>query len=177
MKSTKKIRYGALALLCALSITSGAAAFARTGTATRLFAIAGRPAVKVMLSGTTTRDGNDVTLGKAGAVHTNDVLRWTITSENDGDAPALDYKTVGQIPHGTTLVAGSTVANANVAVSYSIDNGKTYATQPMIEERQADGTVKIVSAPIAMYTQVRYEWADALAAGGKLNASYKVRVK
>jgi hypothetical protein len=29
-----------------------------------------------------------------------------------------------------------------------------------------------------MYTQVRYEWADALAGGGaKLNASYKVRVK
>jgi len=28
-----------------------------------------------------------------------------------------------------------------------------------------------------MYTQVRYEWADALAAGGKLTAQYKVRVK
>jgi len=27
-----------------------------------------------------------------------------------------------------------------------------------------------------MYTQVRYEWADPLNVGSKLNASYKVRL-
>jgi hypothetical protein len=47
----------------------------------------------------------------------------------------------------------------------------------MVEEKQADGSVKQVPAPVSMYTQVRYEWSDALAGGGKLNASYKVRVK
>ena len=60
---------------------------------------------------------------------------------------------------------------------YSIDNGKTYSAQPTIEEKQADGTVKTVAAPVSMYTQLRYEWADPLASGGKLQASYKVRVK
>jgi hypothetical protein len=34
-----------------------------------------------------------------------------------------------------------------------------------------------VAAPVSMYTEVRYEWSDALAPGGKLSASYKVRVK
>ena len=37
--------------------------------------------------------------------------------------------------------------------------------------------MKTVPAPVSMYTEVRYEWSDALAAGGKLSASYKVRVK
>jgi hypothetical protein len=37
--------------------------------------------------------------------------------------------------------------------------------------------MKQVAAPVSMYTQVRYEWADPLAAGGKLAASYQVRVK
>jgi hypothetical protein len=37
--------------------------------------------------------------------------------------------------------------------------------------------VKKVPAPVSMYTEVRYEWSDSLAAGGKLSASYKVRVR
>ena len=47
----------------------------------------------------------------------------------------------------------------------------------MIDEKQADGTIKKVAAPVSMYTQVRFEWADPLAAGGKMVASYQVRVK
>jgi hypothetical protein len=47
----------------------------------------------------------------------------------------------------------------------------------MIEEKQADGSMKRVPAPASMYTEIRYEWADPLAQGGKLSASYKVRVK
>ena len=69
------------------------------------------------------------------------------------------------------------VAEGGSVVTYSIDGGKSYSTLPLVEERQPDGTVKMVPAPVSMYTEVRYEWADALAAGGKLSASYKVRVK
>jgi hypothetical protein len=85
---------------------------------------------------------------------------------------------VGHIPRGTTLVVGSATADGTATVVYSIDNGKTFSAAPQIEEKQADGTVKLVPAPVSMYTQLRYEWADTLAGGGsKLNASYKVRVK
>ncbi|HYY58102.1 MAG TPA: hypothetical protein VE842_12280, partial [Pyrinomonadaceae bacterium] len=74
-------------------------------------------------------------------------------------------------------IAGSATADGAATVVYSIDNGKTYAAEPVVEEKQADGSVKVVPAPTSMYTQVRYEWTDALAGGSKLNASYKVRVK
>jgi hypothetical protein len=69
------------------------------------------------------------------------------------------------------------VAEYGAAVSYSIDGGKNFAAQPTIEEKQADGTTKRVAAPASLYTQVRYEWSDPLAAGSTLSASYKVRVK
>jgi hypothetical protein len=62
-------------------------------------------------------------------------------------------------------------------VTYSIDNGKTYSAAPTIQERQADGSVKQVPAPVAMYTQVRYEWSDPLAANAKNSTTYKVRVR
>jgi hypothetical protein len=62
-------------------------------------------------------------------------------------------------------------------VTYSIDGGKSFAAQPVIEEKQADGTKKTIPAPASMYTQVRYDWNDPLAAGATLSASYKVRVK
>jgi len=84
---------------------------------------------------------------------------------------------VGHIPCGMTFVAGSANAEGNAKAVYSIDGGKSYSAQPTIEEKQADGTVKRVPAPVAMYTEIRYEWADPFAKGGKLTASYKVRVK
>jgi uncharacterized repeat protein (TIGR01451 family) len=137
----------------------------------------GRPDVKVLLSGAIERGSEVVPVEKVQSVNPGEILHWTITSQNDGEAPAREYKAVGQIPRGTTLVAGSASADGSATVVYSIDNGKTYSAAPVVEEKQADGSVKLVPAPVSMYTQVRYEWTDALAGGGKLNASYKVRVK
>ena len=80
------------------------------------------------------------------------------------------------IPRGTEFVADSAKADGAKAV-FSIDGGKSYSPQPTIEEKQADGSVKRKPAPVSMYTDVRYEWADSLAQGGKVTASYRVRVK
>ena len=137
----------------------------------------GRPEVKVELSGSVERGGSRLPLDKVENVKPGEILDWQIVSSNDGAGAARDYKAVGHIPAGTTLVAGSAAGEGGSTVTYSIDGGKTYSTQPVVEERQADGTVKKVPAPVSMYTEVRYEWSDALAAGGKLSASYKVRVK
>jgi len=136
----------------------------------------GRPAVKVMLSGMVERDDNKVPVEKAALVKSGEILDWTINAENTGNAAALAYKAVGHIPRGTEFVAGSAKADGAKTV-FSIDGGKSYSPQPMIEEKQPDGSVKRVPAPSSMYTEVRYEWADPLAQGGKLSATYKVRVK
>jgi uncharacterized repeat protein (TIGR01451 family) len=172
-KLKKNLRVLPLAALCLL-VLGGAAALAQRQLKS---AAVGRPEVKVMLSGTVLRDQDKLPLEKVEKVNPGEILDWTITSENAGNAPAISYKTVGQIPKGTTYVAGSATADGSTTVVYSIDNGQTYSVQPMIDEKQPDGSIKKVAAPVSMYTQVRYEWADPLAADSKLSAAYKVRVK
>ncbi len=142
-----------------------------------MIASAVRPEVKMQLSGMVERDSTLVPLEKASAVKPGEVLDWTITSENSGSTAALAYKTIGHIPHGTVFIAGSAKADGTVKIVYSIDGGRSYSNQPIIDVKQADGTVKPVPAPVSMYSEIRYEWADPLAQGSKLSASYKVRVK
>lgn len=172
-KLKKNLRALPLAALCLL-VLGGAAALAQRQLKS---ASLGRPEVKVVLSGAVLRDQQKLPLEKVEKVNPGEILDWTITSENGGNAPAISYKTVGQIPKGTTFVAGSATADGSTTVVYSIDNGQTYSVQPMIDEKQPDGSIKKVAAPVSMYTQVRYEWADPLAADSKLSAAYKVRVK
>jgi uncharacterized repeat protein (TIGR01451 family) len=169
-----KKRWGAgpLVALC-LVATFGAAALAQR----QMGAKNGRPEVKVQLSGSVEREGASLSLDKVENVKPGEVLDWQIVSLNEGAGDARDYKAVGHIPAGTSFVQGSAAAEGGSTVTYSVDGGKTFSAQPIIVQRQADGTEKQVPAPVSMYTEVRYEWSDALAAGGKLSASYKVRVK
>jgi uncharacterized repeat protein (TIGR01451 family) len=169
----KKLGAAPLLALCAVVLIGGAA-FAQRQLKS---ASGGRPEVKVELTGSVERAGQRLSLDKVENVKPGEILDWQIVSSNDGAGEAHDYKTVGHIPEGTTFVAGSAAAESGSTVTYSIDGGKTFASQPVVEERQPDGTVKKVPAPVSMYTEVRYEWSDSLAAGGKLSASYKVRVR
>ncbi|HEY5885698.1 MAG TPA: hypothetical protein VIT88_13480 [Pyrinomonadaceae bacterium] len=136
-----------------------------------------RPLVRIFLAGDIERDSKKIAVENAGAVMPGEVLNFTLSSVNEGGAPAREYRAIGQIPPGATYVTGSAVSEGNTKVTYSIDDGKEFSTSPMIDEKQPDGTIKKVVAPISMYTQVRFEWADPLVAGGKLVASYQVRVK
>lgn len=172
-KFKKNLRTLPVVVLCLLAL-GGAAAFAQ-----RQFKLIGRarPEIKVVLSGMVERDGARIPVEKASAVKPGEILDWTITSANEGDASASDYKAVAKIPAGTQFIAGSASADGSASVTYSIDNGKSFSPKPTIDEKQPDGSIKKVPAPVNMYTQLRYEWADPLVQGGKLNASYKVRLK
>lgn len=106
------------------------------------------------------RDSKKIPVEKAGPVAPGEVVSFTMNSVNEGAAPAREYRAVGQIPHGSTFVAGSAQGDRNTQVSYSINGGQQFSSKPMIDEKQADGTTKKVAAPASMYTQVRFEWAD-----------------
>jgi uncharacterized repeat protein (TIGR01451 family) len=172
---TLKSKFGSFmfAVFCLLALGSVA------GFAQRHFmaAAVARPEIKIELAAVVERDNDLVPVEKANIVKQGETLDWTIKSENSGAAAAIDYKTVGRIPAGTTFVAGSAKVEGSAKVVYSLDGGKSYAANPTVDEKQADGSVKKVSAPVSMYTNVRYEWADPLAPGGHVTASYKVRVK
>jgi hypothetical protein len=173
MTRLKNRRGAPLLALVVVALVGGAAFAQRQLKATG----GGRPEVKVELSGSVERGGARLALDKVENVKPGEILDWQIVSSNEGSGEAREYKAVGHIPAGTALVAGTAAGENGSTVTYSIDGGKTYSTQPVIQERQPDGSVKTVPAPVSLYTEVRYEWSDALAAGGKLSASYKVRVK
>jgi uncharacterized repeat protein (TIGR01451 family) len=136
-----------------------------------------RPLVKLVLTGAIERDSKKIAVEKAGPVSPGEVVSFTMNSVNEGSAPAREYRAVGQIPRGSTFVVGSALAGNTVQVTYSINDGQQFSSNPTIDEKQADGTIKKVAAPVSMYTQVRFEWTDPLAAGGTLVASYQVRIK
>src|ERR1700686_3709631 len=143
MKSKKSFTALLMAVLTLLVV--GAAGFAQ-----RPFMLtnAARPEVKMQLAGVVERDSALVALDKTTVVNPGEILDWTITSENSGNAAALEYKTVGHIPPGATFVANSPRADGAKA-GYSLDGGKSYSAQPMIEVKQVDGSTKRVTAPVA----------------------------
>ncbi len=177
MTKLKKM-FRTLPLWALILVAAGSAAGAMTVARNHVVVKeAGRPEVKVTLAGTIERGGKLLTLDKVGAVNPGEILQWNIATVNEGDGSAHGYKSVSRVPEGTVFIAGSAHGESGAAVTYSIDKGQTFVSLPLIEEKQPDGSTKQVPAPVSMYTEVRYEWNVALAAGGKLSASYKVRVK
>ena len=164
-------------LMVAVFALSGLMVFAANNeTVSRALNIA-RPDVKVQISGTVQRDDKTVLLEKAETVKAGEVLAWNISSANEGTADAQNYRVVGQVAKGTTFIAGTAKGEGSPAITYSIDDGKTFSAQPLIDEKQPDGTIKKVPAPVSMYTQVKFEWATPIVSDTKVNATYRVRVK
>lgn len=172
MRLVKQVGTLPVITLCLLVLGSAAA------VAQRKFVIlrTGRPDVKILLSGVVERNNAPVPVEKATIVNSGEIMDWTITSKNEGDAPAREYKAVGVVPPGTQLVAGSVSADGSARVTYSIDQGRSFYAQPTVDEKQPDGSTKKVPAPVSMYTHIRYEWSDPLNQGAQLSAFYKVRL-
>src|ERR1041385_1007454 len=154
LKSKKKLSVVVTASM--ILMLAGVAGFAQRHF---MLANAARPEVKVQLAGNVERDSKLIALDKSTVVNPGEILDWTITSENSGNAPALEYKTVGHIPGGTDFVPGSAHASGAKTVS-SIFGDKSFSRQPIMEENKADGSTKRVPAPASMYTEIRYDWSE-----------------
>jgi uncharacterized repeat protein (TIGR01451 family) len=173
----KTSKYGRIGILvaCFLMIAGGVTVLASTESGKRMLGLA--PSVKVSLTGTVERDKKVQKLGNKTVVNPGEKIDWNLSSVNEGNADANGFKTNAKIPEGTMYVANSASGDNSPNVGFSIDGGKTYSAQPMIEEKQADGSVKQVAAPVSMYSNVEFQWKGALAAGSKLEAVYQVSVK
>lgn len=163
-------------LVMGLFILSGMVVFAAKNEMVSRALDFARPDVKIQMSGSVKRENNSLLLNKVEQVKQGEILDWNISSSNEGDGDAKNFRVVGQIPQGTIFVEGSAKGENQPQVTYSLD-GRNFSAQPTINETQADGTVKKVAAPVSMYTQLRFEWASPLASRSKLNAAYQVRVK
>lgn len=166
-----------LKLVIALFALSGMIAFAATNEQVSRALNITRPDVRIQISGTVERNGQNFPVEEVKAVTAGEMLDWKVNSVNKGNAAAENYQVIGQIPAGTSFVAGSARGSETGRVTFSIDDGKSFSERPVIDEQQADGTVKKVAAPASMYTQLKFELKASLAADENFEAAYRVSVK
>ena len=106
-----------------------------------------------------------------------DLLVYTIHTSNVGDHPALNTNVEDPVPPGTTLDMAS-VSTAGATVQASLDGGKSWQAFPArVSVKQADGTVKDVSAPATSYTNLRWTFHEPLAPGEERDVLFKVRIQ
>jgi uncharacterized repeat protein (TIGR01451 family) len=111
---------------------------------------------------------------KQAAVVPSNLLRYTLAANNHSTTPMKQFVMTQPVPSRTVLVADSVklLDNVGANITYSIDNGKTYSAQPMV---QVQG--KPQPAPIDRYTHLRIQPDRALAEKQPITAQYQVRVK
>jgi uncharacterized repeat protein (TIGR01451 family) len=111
---------------------------------------------------------------KQAAVVPGNLLRYTLAANNHTTTPMKQFVMTQPVPQRTVLVADSVklLDNVGASVTYSIDNGKTYSAQPMV---QVQGKPQL--APIDSYTHLRIQPDRALAEKQPITAQYQVRVK
>ncbi len=105
-----------------------------------------------------------------------DVLRYTVTGENAGDATANNFVITQPIPTQTMYVLDSAASSNSATVTYSIDNGTTFSAEPTIQVDD-NGTLIEQPAPPESYTHVRWSFEQSLVAQEEVQASYEVTIK
>jgi uncharacterized repeat protein (TIGR01451 family) len=133
-----------------------------------------RPDVKLNLIAER-RDGESWQGGSLNNARPGDVLRYSLKGKNQGNRAASNFTLTQPIPNRTVYVAQSATGTAQI--TYSIDKGKTYSAQPMIQVKRADGSLESRPAPAESYTHVRWKFQNAIEPGANVSAFYQVRVR
>ena len=112
-------------------------------------------------------------------VQPGDVLRYQITGLNQGNAPAKNLTVTQPVPIGTVyLLESVTLPEVKGAkVTYSIDGGKTFTTQPLVTVTLFDGQEKNQPAPAELYTHIRWNFGELLTPKTSVAATYQVKVR
>ncbi|MBE9126551.1 MULTISPECIES: DUF11 domain-containing protein [unclassified Coleofasciculus] len=110
-------------------------------------------------------------------VQPGDVLRYSVNSQNAGDAAAKNLVVTQPIPQKTMYEIGSATSNNGAKTTYSIDNGNSFVDKPMVKVTLPDGTVEEQPAPADTYTHVRWQFGSGLDPAAGVKASYQVKVR
>ncbi len=112
-------------------------------------------------------------------VQPKDVLRYSVTGANNGNKAVKNLAINQPVPRGMVYVLSSATVNANsgAKITYSIDGGKTYVTNPTVQVKLANGQTETRPAPDTAYTHVRWNFGDSVAAKAAVKGTYQVKVR
>ncbi len=176
MRNAKSVFSRSLILVFGLVVlTGGITVLAKTESGKKLLGF--RPEVKISLTANVERDNKLQSIDPKVIVNPGEKIHWNLVSKNEGNANAEGFKTIAKIPEGTSYVNGTAKGEDSANIAFSIDGGKSFSNNPLVDEKQADGTVRKVSAPVSAYTNIQFQWENSLVAGDQLAAEYQVQVK
>ncbi|MFK8182016.1 MAG: hypothetical protein AB8B99_01490 [Phormidesmis sp.] len=107
----------------------------------------------------------------------NDVLRYVVASENEGEMSANNLVITQPIDKAMTYKLGSAQGNDIAVITYSIDEGETFVAEPMVEVIVEGGVKELKPAPAEAYTHVKWDFTQALGAEEAISVAHEVVVK
>jgi uncharacterized repeat protein (TIGR01451 family) len=131
----------------------------------------------------TTKNGKPTTQwqaldAKQAAVVPGNVLRYRLNASNVGNRVAKNFVITQPIPARTVFVGNSVSFGekageiARAAVSYSVDQGKTFSAKPTVSVKG-----QVQPAPTSAYTHLRIQLNQPIAPQSAIAAQYQVRVQ
>jgi uncharacterized repeat protein (TIGR01451 family) len=111
------------------------------------------------------------------SVNPGDVLRYTVSGKNAGQAAAKKLVVTQPVPKQTLYVLDSATPAPGAQMTFSIDGGKSFVAKPMVKVTLPDGKLTEKPAPAEAYSHVRWEYGADLAADAEVKASYQVKVR
>jgi uncharacterized repeat protein (TIGR01451 family) len=114
----------------------------------------------------TTNDGYklvSVTSAKPG-----DTIVYSVTANNISDRAVNKLRIDQKIRPGTVYVANSATPISNASLMFSIDGGKSFSPQPIVNKKPA---------PANAYTNIRWSYFGSFAPKSKSNVSYEVKIR
>lgn len=102
------------------------------------------------------------------AAKPGDIIVYSVAASNVSDRPVNKLRIEQKIRPGTVYVAQSATPISNASLMFSIDGGKSYSPQPIINKKPA---------PASAYTNIRWSYIGSFAPKTKSNVSYEVEVR
>jgi uncharacterized repeat protein (TIGR01451 family) len=107
-------------------------------------------------------------LVSANRVNPGDIIVYRIAASNISTRSINNLVVNQKIRPGTTYVLNSATPARGAELTYSIDGGRTYASQPMLGKKPAAAN---------NYTNVRWAFTGGVAPKSQSNLSYEVRIR
>jgi uncharacterized repeat protein (TIGR01451 family) len=105
-----------------------------------------------------------------------DVLRYRLTFTNVTPHAVKSVVFDNPLPAGLRYQAGTASSDRQqVVIQYSIDSGKSYSAQPMIEA-EVDGKRVQRPAPADMYTHIRWSVQGSVLPGAVVRAEFRAQL-
>jgi uncharacterized repeat protein (TIGR01451 family) len=113
----------------------------------------------------------------AGEASPRDLIEYRLTYANSGASAVRTIAITDPIPSGTEYVTRTATQPGGAAVTFSVDNGKTFHAWPVRITKIVNGREVTVDAPASMVTHIRWTLNDELDPAEQVSLAYRAVVR